>query len=324
VEERHEAALRLKRYHPGAAAHASGDTMKRFIVRAMLALLVVFLGIAAFVFVRSEWAINTIWRVDEAALPVPTDADAIARGEHLAVTRGCTDCHSADLGGHVVMEAPPIGRMAAPNITRGNGGLPAGFGDADWEHAIRHGIKPDGRALLFMPIRDFAALSDADTADLIAYVKQAPPVDRSVPSSYIGPIGRALFAFGKLPMVEARLIDQNAKHPARIESAPTAEFGNYLARACTGCHGEHFSGGPIPGAPPSLPKPANITPDQATGIGAWSKDDFYRVFREGRKRDGTAVDPFMPWKAMSRFSDTELDALWAYLHTLPARPLGQR
>jgi hypothetical protein len=214
--------------------------------------------------------------------------------------------------------------MAPPNITRGNGGLPADFTDADWEHAIRHGIKPDGRALLFMPIRDFAALSDEDTADLIAYVKQRPPIDRASVPSYIGPIGRALFTLGQLPMLEARLIDQHAPHRAHIEKAATVEFGDYLARGCTGCHGQHFSGGAIPGVPPDFPKPANITPDAATGIGTWSKDDFYRVFREGKRPDGSAIDTFMPWKAMGHFTDTELDALWVYLRTVPARTRGTR
>ena len=32
----------------------------------------------------------------------------------------------------------------------------------------------------------------------------------------------------------------------------------------------------------------------------------------------------MPWQAMGHFTDTELDALWAYLRTLPARPHGGR
>lgn len=298
--------------------------MGRILLRVLLAVIVAVIGIVGFVFIRSELALRHAWHIDEAALAIPTDADAAARGEHLAVTRGCSDCHAADFGGRVVMEAPPIGRMAAPNVTRGKGGLPANFGDTDWERAIRHGVKPDGRAILFMPIRDFAGLSDADTADLIAYVKQRPAIDRELAPSYIGPIGRALFAFGQLPMVEARLIDQEVKHKARVEAAPTPEFGEYLARACTGCHGQHFSGGPIPGVPPDFPKPANITPDKATGIGDYTKEDFYRVFREGKKRDGSALDPFMPWQAMGHFTDTELDALWAYLRTVPARPRGQR
>ena len=298
--------------------------MRRILVRTAAALFAIVLLFAAFVFVRSELALRQVWKVGEAAPAIPTGDDAVARGEHLAVTRGCTDCHDKDLGGRVMMEVPAIGRMAGPNLTHGSGGLPAGFADADFERAIRHGVKPDGHAILFMPTRDFAALSDADTADLIAYVKSRPPVDRNLAPSYIGPIGRTLFALGQLPMLEARLIDQNAPHVARIENAATVEFGDYLARACTGCHGQHFSGGPIPGVPPDFPVPANITPDEATGIGAYTKEDFYRVFREGKKRDGSAVNTFMPWQAMGRFTDTELDALWAYLRTVPALPKGQR
>lgn len=296
----------------------------RILKRALIALAVIVVAIAGFVFARSELALHETFKIDEAALTVPSDAGAVARGEHVAVTRGCPECHDKDFGGKVVMEAPPIGRMAAPNVTRGKGGLPAGFSDADFEHAIRHGIKPDGRPLLFMPTRDFAGLSDADTADLIAYVKQMPPVDRELSPSYIGPIGRALFAFGQLPMLEARLIDQQAPHVAHLENNATADYGRYLAQSCTGCHGEHFSGGAIPGAPPDFPAPANISPDAASGIGAWSKDDFYRVFREGKKPDGKDVDTFMPWQAMGKFTDTELDALWAYLRTVPSRPYGQR
>jgi mono/diheme cytochrome c family protein len=298
--------------------------MRRILLRILIALIVVVLGIVGFVVVRSEMALRQTWRIDEAALSIPTDADAIARGEHVAITRGCPECHGKDFGGTVVMETPPIGRLAAPNVTHGKGGLPADFNDVDWERAIRHGIKPDGRALLFMPARDFAGLSDADTADLIAYVKQAPPVDRELAPSYIGPVGRALFAFGQLPMLDARLIDQSARHPARMESAATGEYGRYLAQSCTGCHGERFSGGPIPGAPPDFPTPANITPETTTGLGSWSKQDFYRVFREGKKPDGSDVDPFMPWKAMGKFTDTELDALWTYLRSVPARTGGQR
>ncbi|HEV7490991.1 MAG TPA: c-type cytochrome [Rhodanobacteraceae bacterium] len=298
--------------------------MRRNLLRALIALVVVALAIAGFVFARSEIALHDTWAIDESALAIPNDADAIVRGEHVAITRGCPECHEKDFGGKVVMESPPIGRMAAPNVTRGEGGLPADFADRDFERAIRHGVKPDGHALLFMPARDFAGLSDADTADLIAYVKQRPPVDRELAPSYIGPLGRALFAFGQLPMLEARMIDQHAAHVLHMETASTIEYGRYLAQSCTGCHGEHFSGGAIPGVPPDFPKPLNITPDVATGIGSWSKEDFYRVFREGKKPDGSAIDPFMPWPAMGKFTDTELEALWAFERSIPARAAGQR
>ena len=298
--------------------------MRRILLRALIALVAFVVLIVGFVVVRSELALRHTLSIDEAALTIPTDAEAVSRGAHIAVTRGCAECHGADFGGRVVMESPPIGRMAAPNVTRGRGSAAADFQPRDWERAIRHGIKRDGRAMLFMPIRDYAGLADADVADLIAYLQQIPAVDREQAASYVGPLGRALFAFGQLPLLEARLIDQHAVHAARVEAAATADFGRYLAQSCTGCHGQGFSGGPIPGAPPDFPKPANITPDVDTGLGRWSKADFYRVFREGKKPDGSAIDPFMPWQAMGHFTDTELDALWEYLRSVPVRKSGQR
>ena len=53
------------------------------------------------------------------------------RGEHLSYTLGCRHCHGADLGGTVFTDAPPF-HMTAPNPTRGDGGIGAGYTAADW------------------------------------------------------------------------------------------------------------------------------------------------------------------------------------------------
>lgn len=296
--------------------------MKRILWRGSGVLLLLVLALAAYVWVDSAMALHRTWHVDEPALALPTDAGAIARGERIAASHGCTDCHGADGGGGVLLEGSPLGRIAPPNLTPGQGSVILGFTVADWEHVIRHGIKPDGRGLLFMPVRDFAGLTDADTADLIAYLRQLPAVDHEQAPTRVGPLGRTLFAFGKLPLIEARMIDQHAPHVARLTAAPTAAYGGYLAQMCVSCHGEHLSGGAIPGMPPDFPAAANITPDDASGIGRWSKADFHAVLREGRRPDGSAVDPAMPWRATRHFSDVEIDALWAYLNTVPARPAG--
>ncbi|MCE5232681.1 MAG: cytochrome c [Xanthomonadaceae bacterium] len=299
--------------------------MKRWLLRALAALLVVVAALVAFVWIRSAAALGQHYAIDEPPLALPTDAASLAHGERVAIMRGCRICHAPDLAGHVEMDVPPIGRLAAPNLTRGHGGLGATLSVADWERAIRHGVAPDGRPLLFMPARDFANLSDADTAALIAWARQVPPVDREMPPPRVGPVGRALFAFGRMPnLLEARLIDQHAPHEAAVAATPTADYGRYLAGACVGCHGEHFSGGAIPGLPPSFPKAANLTPDPATGLGKWSEADFVHTLRTGKRPDGTALDPFMPWRNLAQMNDTEMAALWAYLRTLPPRPRGRR
>jgi mono/diheme cytochrome c family protein len=284
----------------------------------LVVVLLVALGLG-FVYWRSGTLLAQHIRVDEPALAIPTDATAIAHGEHLAITRGCTECHAADLGGKVLIESFPVGRIAGPNLTRGQGGIGAPD-PLRLERAIRHGIGLDGHLLLFMPATDFAGLSDADTADLISYIASRPPVDRRVPPPIAGPLIRLLFLLGKAPLAYGLRIDPHAAHVAAVTPEPTAAYGRYLAQGCTGCHGERFAGGHVPGTPPSFPDAANITPDPVRGIGKWSKDDFYAALREGKRPDGRTLNTFMPWKAFATMSNVELDALWAYLRTLPAQP----
>ena len=298
--------------------------MKRWFLRTMLAIGVLALVLVAFAWARSTYLLHRTWQVNETALILPTDAAAIEHGRHIGTTRGCTDCHTSNLGGQLIINAPPIAQIAAPNLTRGSGSVTAAFRVVDWERAIRHGLRPDGRALLLMPSDEMSGLSDADTADLIAWLRQVPAVDRPTQPNSIGPVGRALLAFGKLPLIAAMRINQHASHIASITPAVTADYGRYLAQGCAGCHGAHLSGGTIPGMPPDTPKAANLTPDPVTGLGKWSKVDFYRVVREGHKPDGSAVNPFMPWKAIGTSSDAELDAIWAYLQSVPPRQAGQR
>lgn len=298
--------------------------MKRLWLRSLLALVVVILLLVGCVWARSSYLLRRTWHVDEAALALPTAALSVDNGRHLAITRGCTDCHGKDMGGHVVMSAPPVGQMAAPNLTRGNGGVVSGFTIADWERAIRHGLRPDGRGLLFMPSDESNGLTDDDTADLIAWLRQLPPVDRATEPTFVGPVGRVLFVLGKLPLIAADRIDQRAAHVGHVTPTANASYGSYLAQGCTGCHGRHLSGGAIPGMPPQAPKAANLTPDPMSGLGHWNKVDFYRALREGRRPDGTALNPLMPWQSIRLSSDMEVDALWAYLRSVPSRPAGQR
>jgi cytochrome c553 len=296
----------------------------RWVLRVVVVTLLVLAIAVGAAYWRSNQLLAARVDISEAALTIPTDTDAIERGKHLAVTRGCTDCHGADFAGKMVVDLLPVGRIAGPNLTRGKGGLPADFGATEWERAVRHGVAPGGRMLLIMPTRDFAALTDADMGDLIAYMQQVPPVDKQQPAVTIGPIPRLQMLIGLVPLAEARVVDQRARHVAALAPAPSVEYGRYLSHTCTGCHGDHFSGGRVPGLPPSFPPAGNITSDTNTGIGRWKKADFYTAMRYGRRPNGTNIDPFMPWATFKQMSDTELDALWAFLQTLPPRPAGGR
>jgi cytochrome c553 len=301
--------------------------MKNFLKRTGLALGGL-LGLAvltvAAVYLLSAWRYNTGYDVDAraVAVPPPTDSVAVARGRHIATTRGCADCHAQDFGGTTFIDDPMMGRLTGSNLTSGNGGVGSGYTDADWVRALRHGIGPTGKPLAFMPSEEYTHLGDDDLGALIAYLKQLPPVDRKTPEPAPGPMARllTLMAGGGLPTLAAETIDHEAarSRAAAPPARPTAAYGEYLAPSCTGCHGTDFAGGPIPGAPPAWPKAANLTPHPEDGLGAWSKADFVRALRKQRRPDGTQVDSVMP-AAMGKMTDTELAALWNYLQTLPAK-----
>jgi hypothetical protein len=65
---------------------------------------------------------------------------------------------------------------------------------------------------------------------------------------------------------------------------------------------------------------ANLTPDDATGLGGWTKDMFVRAVRTGRHMGGSGrpILPPMPWPVLAQQSDADLEAIFAYLRTIPA------
>jgi mono/diheme cytochrome c family protein len=260
--------------------------------------------------------------VTVAAVAIPTDSASIARGEHIAkAISGCADCHAADLGGGLIADAGPMGLLAAPNLTRGSGGLGSQLTDVDFVRAIRYGVRPDGTSLLMMPSAVFAHMTDADLGAVIAYVEHVPPVDRTPPTFTLRIVGRILLALGKLPVLSADLAaNQTPEQPVMAE--PTAEYGRYLVRigGCQECHGPALSGGPIPAGPPGAPPAANLTP--AGQLGTWTESDFVHLIREGKRPDGSPINEAMPWKVLRGMTDDELQALWLYLRTLPSKQMG--
>jgi cytochrome c553 len=272
---------------------------------------------AAGVYGLSETRLRKQYTLASQTLAIPTDSLALARGEHLTHSiAGCVDCHGENLAGNTVIENAALGNVYAMNLTRGKGGVGT-LSDADYVRAIRHGVAPNGRPLKIMPSSDYTNLSDADLAAIIAYVKSVPAVDKELPSSSIGPLGRALFVAGKLPILHAERIDHDRVHLASVEAAPTAAYGAYLAGfGCKGCHGPALAGGKIIDGPPDWPPAANLTPAGPTKN--YSEEDFRRVLREGKRPNGIAVSDVMPWRLTKRLSDDEIHAIYLYLRTLPA------
>jgi cbb3-type cytochrome c oxidase subunit III len=63
----------------------------------------------------------------------------------------------------------------------------------------------------------------------------------------------------------------------------------------------------------------NLTSDKATGLGGWTNDEIKRVITKGIMRDGSRLLPFpMDYGSYSTLTPEDLDAIVAYLRTVPA------
>jgi mono/diheme cytochrome c family protein len=109
--------------------------------------------------------------------------------------------------------------------------------------------------------------------------------------------------------------------PAHAQQTPM-QRGEYLARAgdCVSCHtavgGAPFAGGLRLDTPFGYMLAPNITPDPETGIGRWTRDDFYRALHHGVNKRGQDMYPTMPYDFYTRATREDIDALYAYLQTV--------
>ena len=244
---------------------------------------------------------------------------AVERGRHLLQSRyACAECHGKNLGGGTMIDAPVMGRILGPNLTRGRGGRTASYRAADWDRIVRHGVLPDGRPAA-MPSEEFQLMSDQELSDIVAYIGSLPPVDHEAPAPAWGPIGKLLIATGRLPLAADRVASRADAHP--VSPPPTdatVEFGRHIAGACIGCHRENYSGGPILSGDPSWPPARNLTP-HAEGMSAWTYDQFAKAMRDGVRPDGAALKPpmtlVMPYA--KKITEVEMQALWKFLRSLP-------
>jgi len=292
--------------------------MRRFLKWAGIGLAVLLLGAVGLL--ATAWAVTSkamtrTYAVSDPPLRVEATPEALQHGKHLFDTRGCGDCHGPQGAGRVLIDDPGLGRIVPSNLSRSL--RDPAYTDDALAAAIRHGIRPDGTPLLIMPSGEFANLDDADVAALVAYIRALPRNDNDPGTSVVRPFGRVLYTLGKLPLFPAETIDHAPRTRQAPAAAVTPAYGRYVAQSCTGCHGPDLAGGitVIPGKPVS----SNLT-THPNGLANWSEADFLRLMHTGRRPDGTAVDPLMPWPVYNNMDETELRALWAYLRTLDPAP----
>jgi mono/diheme cytochrome c family protein len=107
-------------------------------------------------------------------------------------------------------------------------------------------------------------------------------------------------------------------------SAARVDRGRYLAAAgdCLSCHlrkdGEPFAGGLGIDTPFGVIYSANITPDRATGIGAWTSEQFYHAMHDGKGAHGENLYPAFPYTSFRHVSREDDDAIFEFLMSVPA------
>ncbi|MFL5502337.1 MAG: cytochrome c [Gemmatimonadaceae bacterium] len=292
------------------------NRVTKWVGRGLVALIGLLLIGIVVVYALSTRRMNKVYTVREPPLAIPTDSISVAKGQHFVQAIGkCATCHGDDYAGKVITDDVPIGRVYSANLTRGSGGIGASFTDADYVRAIRHGIKKDGRPMLFMPTDSYYYINDEDLANSIAYLKTLPAVEAVLPTTRIGPVARALSLMTNFPLIPAERIPHGGPRPAKVAAGPTREYGEYLvaAGACRSCHVQDLSGG-VPIAKDLLS--ANITP---AAIGKWTEADFHKVLTTGIRPDGRMISAVMPWPYTRFLTDEEIQAMWLYIHSLPPK-----
>lgn len=297
-----------------AAIRERGQRVLRRSGIAALILLVLSGGI----YVASEWQLDR--RVElpaehtSEALPPSRPAD-IGRGETLARLALCITCHGEGLSGVLQAESPLLGRLYSSNLTSGAGGVGSAYEYVDWERAIRHGIGRDGRPLLLMPSHTSNGMSDADLADLVAFLRALPAVDHQPAPTRVGPMLRLGIGLGLAHhTVSSWQIDHTAPHPTDMPVREGPSYGEYLVgmAGCRACHGMALQGSPRPMELLGGPPPPSLL--EADGAPSWSDEVFVHTMRTGVLPGGGTLDArFMPSPSYAALTDLQLRSIRRYL-----------
>jgi len=260
------------------------------------------------------------------------DTDPVRRGDYLVNgILTCGNCYSPKgpgggdiaeraFSGGLSWDEPPF-KVTAPNITQDKETGIGDYTDAELKQVLRKGIKRNGAPVaMIMPSGFYEIMTDRDLDAVIAYLNTIKPIKNSVPDPvYKMPQAHPIPPGGDKPFSEALLGEKVNK-------------GRYLVTVahCMECHtpmgprGRDFAarlgagGFEFPG-PWGVSVSRNITSSKEKGIGAWSDDEIKRAVTHGVSRDGSKLKPPMGYRYYATLTPDDLDAIVAYLRTVPAK-----
>jgi mono/diheme cytochrome c family protein len=258
---------------------------------------------------------------------------AIARGAQLAALGDCISCHTTAggapfAGGRAVQT--PFGAVYASNITPDPKTGIGRWSEAAFRRAMRQGVDRGGHQLYpAFPYDHFTLVSDADDADLYAYLMTREAVQATEPPNDLAfPLGfRFLIAGWKLLFF----------HPAGFQPNSTQSAawnrGAYLAQGlghCGACHtprnllgaeksGQAHAGGDVQGWHAYALNAASPAPEP------WTADTLYAYLRHGwQARHGDALGPMSEVTTdMASGQDDDLRAIAAYVASFTGKQQRQ-
>jgi mono/diheme cytochrome c family protein len=258
---------------------------------------------------------------------------AVERGDYLVNSiLTCGNCHtprgpggvfdmSKQLSGGPQTWDEPTFKVKGSNITPDKDTGIGGWSDADIKKALQEGVRPNGTPIApIMPFSFYKIFTPADLDAVVAYLKSVPAVKNEV----VPPVYKAAM-HGEGP--------PGADKPASAaDMNDPVKRGFYLATIghCMECHspatdGKHdFAGGLGKGGqefkgPWGVSVSRNITPHREKGIGGWTDAEIKAAITQGKRKDGSPLKPPMGYALYARMTDTDLNAVVAYLRTLPPK-----
>lgn len=187
-------------------------------------------------------------------------------------------------------------------------GLPRAYLNAQmgaWRTGRRHSHAPDCMAEVAQSLSgdDIAAVVDWLAAQPVPTgAKPAPRLDQPMPKT-------------------CGVTTPNANPtPSRPEPSQGAR-GLTLARQgnCIHCHtaqgGAPLAGGRRIDTPFGAVYSSNLTPEAQTGLGRWTREDFWQALHHGKSRDGHLLSPAFPYTNFTWVTREDADALFDWLQS---------
>lgn len=199
------------------------------------------------------------------------------------------------------------------------------WSDADIKRALTEGMRPDhhtkypGTPLApAMPWTYYKIFTPGDLDAVVAYLRSVPAIRNETPAPvYKAPTAVDIIPGAEKPMSEAELRDPVKRGFYLVTIAHCMECHTPITNGRQDFHKTMGQGGREFLGPWGMSVARNITSHPTKGLGAWSDAEIKRAITQGIRRDGTPLKPPMGYAWYARVSDDDLNAVVAYLRTLP-------